>query len=147
MPYCPTCKQPFASGVTRCPEHGTELVDELPFQTVEGPTSTWVEIASANTDDEARLIQGFLEAEGIPCQIENLKFHMEPVNLGTMGEIRVYVAAENESAALGLLRKREGEYRRLRDEESVVTDHGPAEIADDVEQVAEEDDGGATGSA
>jgi arsenate reductase-like glutaredoxin family protein len=89
----------------------------------------WVEIASVGTEDEAKLLAGFLEAEGIPAQIESLKFNMEPINFGTMGEIRVYVASESEARAQELLRKRETEYERLDDdEETLVTDDGPAAI-------------------
>jgi hypothetical protein len=131
MPYCPQCKQAFPDDATECPDDKVTLVGELPYQTIDGPSSTWVEIASASTEDEAQLLQGFLEAQGIPCQVESLKFTMEPVNLGTMGEIRIYVNSENESAALDLLEQRTLDYEELPQEESVVTDEGPAEIADD----------------
>ena len=106
-----------------------EKSEELPFQTVEGENVTWVEIASTGTQDEAALLQGFLEAEGIPAQIENVKFTMEPINFGKMGDIRVYVVAEDEQKALELLRQREREYDKLDDdEETLVTDEGEAEI-------------------
>ncbi len=58
--------------------------DDL-VQKIEGDGVTWIEIASAGSEDEANLLCGFLENEGIPAQIENVKFHMEPVNLGKMG--------------------------------------------------------------
>lgn len=107
---------------------------ELPFQAVPGEGTTWIEIASCGTDDEARLIQGFLEAEDIPAQIENVKFSQEPVNFGTMGDIRIYVAAEDEQRAMELLRKREAEYDKLSDDDdTIVTDDGVAEIDDDAE--------------
>lgn len=129
MPYCPTCKQAFDAGTKECPQHRTALVDELPFQSIQGDTTTWVEITSTGTDDEARLVKGFLDAEGIEAQIENVKFSMEPINFGTMGDIRVYVQAEDEERAVGLLRQRNQEYDRLADdEETVVTDEGPAAI-------------------
>ena len=96
MPYCPTCKQEYAAGTTECEDCKTKLVAELPFQAVSSEGTTWVEITSTGTDDEARLIKGFLDAEGIPAQIENVKFTAEPVNFGTMGDIRIYVAAEDE---------------------------------------------------
>jgi len=48
----------------------------------------------------------FLETEGIPAQIENVKFSMEPINFGTMGDIRIYVGTENEVQAQQLLRQR-----------------------------------------
>src|SRR5687768_18613188 len=67
----------------------------------------WIEIASMGTEDEAALLAGFLDAEGIPAQIENVKFQMEPINFGAMGEIRVYVPAEHETRAQQLLRRSE----------------------------------------
>lgn len=132
MSYCPTCKQAFSAGETECPTDRVALVSELPFQSVAGEGTTWVEIASTGAEDKARLIQGFLDAEGIPAQIENVKFSMEPINFGTMGDIRVYVSAEDESRAQQLLREREREWDRLDDDsETVVTDEGPAEIGDE----------------
>lgn len=129
MPYCPTCKQAFAAGVHECPQDHTKLVAELPYQSIQGDTTNWVEIASTGTEDEANLIQGFLEAEGIAAQVENVKFRMEPINFGTMGDIRVYVDAEDEQRAMDLLRKRNQEFDRLDDDgETVVTDEGTAAI-------------------
>jgi putative signal transducing protein len=109
--------------------------DELPFQSVRSDDgTTWVEITSVGTDDEARLLQGFLEAEGVPAQIENVKFSMEPINFGTMGTIRIYVPSDDEQRALQMLRNRNAEYDRLDDDgENVVTDEGPADIDDDAQ--------------
>ena len=104
-------------------------VDSENVQTVEGETVTWIEIASTGTEDEATLIRGFLEAEGIPAQIENVKFSMEPINFGTMGDIRIYVSAQDEQRAQALMKQRERAYDRLDDDaETVVTDDGPATI-------------------
>ncbi len=102
--------------------------------------TTWVEIASMGTEDEATLLSGFLEAEGITAQIENVKFQMEPINFGAMGDIRVYVGAADEQRAHALLANREKEYQKLDDdEETLVTDEGPALI--DENSHAENDDG------
>jgi hypothetical protein len=139
MRYCPTCKQAFGSDVKECPKHRTPLVDELPFQTIEGDDRTWVEITTASTIDEARIIQGFLEAEGLDCQIESLKFSMEPINFGSMGEIRVYVPADQEEKANALLQSRERQYDRIGDEESVVTDEGVATIDESMQNEVEGD--------
>jgi hypothetical protein len=139
MAYCPTCKQAFGSDATECPQDRVPLVDELPFQTIEGDNRTWVEITNASTTDEARLLQGFLQAEGVDCQIESLKFNMEPINFGTMGEIRIYVPADEEARAIELLRNREREYGLLKDEESVLTDEGAAEIDESTKSETEGD--------
>ena len=138
MPYCPVCKHKFSSDVDKCPEDQVELVDQLPYQTIEGETTAWVEIASVGSEDEARLLQGFLEAEGIPTQVESVKFNMEPINFGTMGEVRIYVDAEREEEAMGLLREREEQYGSLTRDESVMTDEGPAEIDDNSVTATEE---------
>ncbi len=108
--------------------------------------TTWVEIASTGTEDEAALLSGFLDAAGIPAQVENVKFQMEPINFGAMGEIRVYVPSEHETQAQALLREREGEYEKLDDdEETLITDDGPA-IVDESAQV-ESDDGTSNNNA
>lgn len=135
MPYCPTCKQKFENATT-CPEHNVALLDELPFQAIDGPTSTWVEIASVGSEEEAQLLRGFLEEEGIPCQIESLRSDPLPTTLGTLSEIRMYVAAENEARALELLAERRRAYNNLPADEAVVTDAGPATIDDNAETVA-----------
>ena len=100
--------------------------------------TTWVEIASCGTADEANLLRGFLEAEDIPAQIENLKFSMEPINFGTMGEIRVYVPEDESAHAQQLLKQRGEEFDNLEDDgETVVTDEGTADIDDNAESETE----------
>ncbi|MGA7615316.1 MAG: hypothetical protein WBX15_09050 [Thermoanaerobaculia bacterium] len=108
------------------------------FQVIEGRGGQWVEIASVGTGEEAKLICGFLEAEGIRAEIESVKFNMEPVNFGRMGEIRVYVPAESEEAAVNLLDERQTEYDHLKNDDSIVTDDGPANIEDGSETEDEE---------
>jgi hypothetical protein len=102
--------------------------------------TTWIEIASTGTADEANLLAGFLQAEGIPAQIENVQFGMEPINFGAMGDIRVYVPSEDETRAQQLLREREVAYQRLDDDdETLVTDEGIATV--DENSQSESDDG------
>jgi len=100
--------------------------------------TTWVEIASCGTADEANLLRGFLEAEDIPAQIENVSFSMEPINFGTMGDIRIYVSEEDQPRAQQLLKQRGEEFDNLEDDgETVVTDDGTANIDDDSDIDAE----------
>jgi hypothetical protein len=95
---------------------------------------TWVEIASCGTEDEANLLRGFLEAEEIVAHIENVKFSMEPINFGTMGDIRIYVAENDEKRAMELLRQRNADFDNLEDDaDTVVTDEGTASIDDNAE--------------
>ncbi|MFN2238167.1 MAG: hypothetical protein ABR524_02135 [Thermoanaerobaculia bacterium] len=131
MPYCPVCKHQYDEPATECPKDHVALVGELPFQTVDAGDETWVEIASVGTDDEARILAGYLEAEGIPAQVESLKFTMEPVNLGTMSEIRIYVSAENEERAMRLVENRREEFADRGDEEDEGANDEPASVIDE----------------
>jgi hypothetical protein len=131
---CPKCKRAYKD-LNECPIDHVPLVDEaeLSFQAVPGETTTWVEITSVGTDDQARLLQGFLEAEGIPAVIENVSFSMEPVTFGKLGEIRIYVSADDEQRALELIRQREQEFEKLADDDdTLVTDEGVVEVDENV---------------
>ena len=107
------------------------LRDDEDVQTIEGPGSTWVEITSLPNEDEARLLAGFLENEGIPSQVEAVNSTELPVTFGKLGEIRLYVPEGQKEQAMALVRSRESQYERLSGEETVITDEGPADIADD----------------
>lgn len=136
MPYCPVCKHQFDEPATECPNDRVPLVGELPFQTVDGQNMTWVEIASFGSEEEGRLLQGFLETEGIAAQVESVKFTMEPVTIGQMAEIRVYVPSESESRALELLTDREEQFAGAADDD-VLTEDGPADIDENAEPTRE----------
>jgi hypothetical protein len=101
--------------------------------------TTWVEITSVGTEEEAKLVQGFLETEGIPAQVESVRSDVAPANFGMLGDIRVYVAAEDEERAMQLMKTREREYEDLDDdEETLVTDEGPA-VIDETAQAVRDD--------
>lgn len=107
------------------------MSDESPVRTLQTEDgTTLVEIASASNSDEAELICGFLENEGIPARVEHADAaSILPANLGQLGDVRVFVAQEDGERALELLQQREDQYERLDDDdETVVTDEGPAEF-------------------
>lgn len=129
MAYCPTCKKQF-DNATECPDCKTKLVKDLPFQTrTSDDGTTWVEIASTANSDEAQLIQGFLDAEGIGAQIEHAEATPFPTTFGNLGDMRVFVPVADEKRALDLLRNRDREWENLKDDEdTLVTDEGEAEV-------------------
>ena len=101
--------------------------------------ATWVEIASTGTEDEAKLMQGFLEAEGIPAQVESVRSDFAPANFGKLGDVRVYVGSEDEPRAQELLRSRDRQAENLDDdEETLVTDDGPALIDETAQAVSDD---------
>lgn len=65
--------------------------------------AAWELLTELSSETEASLLQGALESAGVPCQVESLKFHAEPVNFGPMSEVRVYVLADQLDEARGIL--------------------------------------------
>ncbi len=106
------------------------MADESPVRTLQTEDgTTLVEIAGASNSDEADLICGFLESEGVPARVEHADASILPANLGTLGDVRVFVAQEDAERAMALLKQREDQYEQLDDDtETVVTDDGPANI-------------------
>ena len=107
------------------------MADDSPVRTKQAEDgTTLIEIAAAPNSDEAELICGFLESEGVPARIEHADARILPSNMGTLlGDVRVYVAQEDEERALALLKQREEEFEQLDDDtETVVTDEGAADI-------------------
>ncbi len=63
----------------------------------------WVTLRTVASEEEAFFMQGMLEAEEIPCTLESLKYHAEPVNLGMLSEVRVHVIETDLQRAQELL--------------------------------------------
>jgi hypothetical protein len=70
-------------------------------------TTDWEIVETLGTEEEAALIAGYLEAEGIPSAIESLLFHQEPVSFGQLGQVHVRVPAAELERARTLLEARE----------------------------------------
>ncbi|HZI65157.1 MAG TPA: DUF2007 domain-containing protein [Thermoanaerobaculia bacterium] len=69
----------------------------------------WVAVATVGNDEEALLIAGFLESQGIPCEVEGPSPGTPlPENLGAFGMSRVMVPPDRAEEAGQLLASREG---------------------------------------
>lgn len=67
----------------------------------------WEIVETVGTEEEASLVAGFLEAEGIASQVESLLFHQEPATFGKLSEVRILVHAEDVDRARKLIEARE----------------------------------------
>lgn len=72
----------------------------------------WVEIASVGDDEEAEIIAGLLESEGIPCEIEGPATTPFPETLGALGASRVMVPPDRADEARALIAEREKDAER-----------------------------------
>lgn len=69
----------------------------------------WVEVVALGQDEQATLIAGLLQSEGIPCEVEGPSHHPLPENLGSFGISRVMVPPDRAEEARELLAARERE--------------------------------------
>jgi hypothetical protein len=67
----------------------------------------WEIAETVGTEEEASLVAGFLEAEGIPSQVESLLFHQEPTTFGGLAEVRILVGPADLERARALIAARE----------------------------------------
>jgi hypothetical protein len=70
----------------------------------------WVAVAGVGRDEEAELIAGLLQSQGIPCQIEGPTMTPFPEDLGAFGTSRVMVPPDRAGEARALIARREKEF-------------------------------------
>ena len=63
----------------------------------------WEIVRTLSNEEEAELIVGLLQANGVPAEMESLYFHQEPAHVGNLGESRVRVPAGRREEAERLL--------------------------------------------
>lgn len=77
MPYCPKCRAEYVYGVRYCLDCDEAVVDTLPKE-AETANVKFVTAFQARHVMEAHLIQGILEAEGIPCLLVGAREQIYP---------------------------------------------------------------------
>jgi hypothetical protein len=63
----------------------------------------WGTVKVVESNEEAILVAGYLNSNGIPAEVESLHVEELPVNLGGLGEVRVRVPADRLAEAQALL--------------------------------------------
>lgn len=63
----------------------------------------WKTVRVVGTEEEAALISGYLESEGLTVVVQSLLFKQEPVNFGRLGDVRIRVRADQAAEAERLL--------------------------------------------
>jgi recombinational DNA repair protein RecR len=58
-------------------------------------------------EEDAYILRGFLENEGIPCQLENLVFHAEPIPVAGLTKVRLWTKKSDVERARKLIQERE----------------------------------------
>jgi len=66
-------------------------------------SDTWEVFEIVGTEEDAELIAGFLRNEEIPCRVESAHSHEFPVNVNTLGDVRLLVHREHAERAQPLI--------------------------------------------
>jgi len=83
--------------------------DETTHETQETNEEPWKTAKIVGTDEEASLVIGFLNNNGIESQAESLHASEFPTDFGPLGEVHVMVPAEQLAEAQQLLEKIDAE--------------------------------------
>ena len=103
MKNCQKCNETFHDTHFRCPVCNIEL--ELSTAQKESPDL--VILCTVLNEAKAHIMRGFLESEGIPCQLENISFHAEPAPVADLMKVRLWTLKEDADEARRLLQERE----------------------------------------
>ena len=95
MPYCPKCRGEFREDIKVCGECSVSLVESLSDE--DNDIEELEVVCSVVEEETAYIIRGFLENEGIPCQLENMTFHAAPG--GALTKVRLWTKKEDAEKA------------------------------------------------
>ncbi|MBI4518453.1 MAG: hypothetical protein HY699_21845 [Deltaproteobacteria bacterium] len=70
--------------------------------------SDWQVCFSSPLDAEAHIVRGYLEHWGVPCHLGSMRFGLEPLTFGALGQVHVLVPPDWLRVARGLIRGRLG---------------------------------------
>jgi RNA polymerase subunit RPABC4/transcription elongation factor Spt4 len=103
MKNCPKCNETLLDTHFGCPVCNIELVPS----TAQKEAHDLVILCTVLNEAKAHIMRGFLESEGIPCQLENISFHAEPAPVADLMKVRLWTLKEDTDEARRLLQERE----------------------------------------
>jgi len=103
MQLCQRCDERFSDTHSFCPDCNEQLVAWIGQE--EAPDI--VVLCTVLDEAKAHIMRGFLESEGIPCQLENISFHAAPAPVADLTKVRLWTLREDSERASQLLEERE----------------------------------------
>ncbi len=108
MQNCPKCDESFPDTHSLCPDCNVALVPQAAEkEAAEQEAPDLVILCTVLDEAKAHIMRGFLENEGIPCQLENISFHAEPAPVADLMKVRLWTLREDAEQARQLLEERE----------------------------------------
>ncbi|MEW6364836.1 MAG: DUF2007 domain-containing protein [Acidobacteriota bacterium] len=103
--WCPSCRSEYRAGIAECPECRARLVDEAPpVDALEYIPDRWHKLEEFGDEIAARMVEGFLVAQGIECRVQDLTFRAEFVPIAPqLAKFRLWVEPSQADEARRLL--------------------------------------------
>jgi hypothetical protein len=118
VPYCPSCKTEYVEGVKVCPDCGTFLVDELPSEDNPLLNADTVSIYKVADENEAYIIKGLLESEGILSLLQtNVDQTVFPFTVDGLGEVSILVLENDAERGRKIIEEAKRERGEILEEE------------------------------
>jgi hypothetical protein len=97
MPYCPNCRFEYKEGLSKCPDCGADLVDQLPEEEpLENPN--FVPLRNLPSRMYAQMLQEALKSEGIPSMIKSDDIAITFPSQGTTSAVPVIILVPEKHA-------------------------------------------------
>ena len=105
MPFCPNCRSEYETDMDRCSDCGSPLVENMPPENPDAePYTSLTEVFRAAGDQEALIVKGLLESEGIECSLSSdIPHSVVPVNIDGLGTVRISVSEGDAERAKQLI--------------------------------------------
>jgi len=105
MPFCSNCGAEYEPEVGFCPDCNLPLVNEMPPENPDAdPDANLIEVCTASGDNEALIIKGLLESEGIWCSLSSDVPHsVIPLEVDGLGAVRISVSEDDAERAAQII--------------------------------------------
>ncbi len=107
---------------------GSEQTDDRDREAGSEAAQDWSAVEGVANEEEAALVVGFLENQGIPARVMSRAFHLTPTSDDNLSLIDVAVPSHRAEEAIAALSKREQEFDDAPEgEEELLPGDGPVE--------------------
>ena len=108
MPFCPNCRSEYETDMDRCSDCGSLLVENMPPENPDAdPHASLTEVFRTAGDQEALVVKGLLESEGIECSLSSdIPHSVVPVNIDGLGTVRISVSESDAERAREIISDR-----------------------------------------
>jgi hypothetical protein len=105
MPYCPECRYEYKVGINKCPDCGTDLVEQIQEEEDVVEEIEFVPLPNLPGRVYAEMVMEVLKQKGIPCYTRSDGLTDSHLIRGTVGGVQLYVPKDRLDDCLDIQRQ------------------------------------------